>query len=494
MDLQSDGELHFTVDNEESALGRVGNYYLKGLPYEMNDQTLLTLDQDFMARSNNSWSPVISALILFISSVLGSIGAIPLASYDGQIEVETTFEFITCIFRAICGAFIFMNEWYCIFSYCHLCCETTQSELLEYQRPQKVLKGLVVTFFAGIYTLPYVWTYWEHDGKYFAYPAAVLYFLSLNRVYYRQAMKQFPRQNLTRTSRRKETILLQSLAQAVKICDEHPTCADHVAKYLIDHQDLKSNDISILSLFFAVNDRHLFYQTDHERLTNQYEEDFYDRWQAARTNILNIFIGVIYVSLVIMLVNQYEKMFAATLGQGSYLIWMSLSFGIVEGLMFILGTYDLHHAYLAQVLKFAIPPFQDSIGTKFLQLLRALPAIGAGVILAMTQLQMSYISYAKLATLLQLSKDLGYFIIGLGMALPFLLEMGLMIRTISTAWSIAKIHFLTSWLSRVILSYHFPHLVNSSIIRAYAKDAKKLVRMASDEGIEYLTTKFLHRG
>jgi hypothetical protein len=62
--------------------------------------------------SDDSNSCYISLLILMVSIIMGILSCIPLASYQGDIELMTTFDLATCCIKAICGGLIFIGCWY----------------------------------------------------------------------------------------------------------------------------------------------------------------------------------------------------------------------------------------------------------------------------------------------------------------------------------------------------------------------------------------------
>ena len=68
------------------------------------------IDNIFKFNSNKSY--YLSIIITLLSIIIGITSCIPLAGYQGDIELLTPFDLFTCIIKAICGGLIFIGCWF----------------------------------------------------------------------------------------------------------------------------------------------------------------------------------------------------------------------------------------------------------------------------------------------------------------------------------------------------------------------------------------------
>lgn len=419
-------DLIFNIEKDNTLINFNG-YQIKPVAIIANTDNKII---DDLLLSELSYHPIISLLIFIFSLTLGILSALPLINYGKNIKLETLFDEVICIIRTIYGTLIFTGLYYDIISviiqFLFGKKVEQQDSIIKNNFFTNINKTLIITLFATIYSLPYAWNYWILPETLLPYLTVPLYFLILSRIFYQRANIQFGVRADSSEVNRKKNILIASVKRTLTICKENYNASTILTN--INTADVKH------SLLFTVKNDHMFYQHDKEDLTNRYENDIYDKWEISRTNLLNIFLGIIYISLLITLINQYESLMVdiahslniTTNHQIHGILWGSTWVAIVEAALFILATYNIHHNYLRKIiLAFNIKICKQ----KLIKLLLYSPIIAAGIILAMTRLESSYIAFAKLATVLLLTKDLGYFLITMGMALSFLVEMTFMIKT-----------------------------------------------------------------
>jgi len=504
--------IFFTKDTpEESAIINFENYQIAPIKtnnYELEITTKLKfIDKIFLFDEKKPY--YLSILITIISILIGTLASLPLAGYQGDIQLLTLFDLITCIIKAICGGLIFIGCWFDyingiinnIYVYMYTK-EYNQTDKQIYQDLFKshdnldYIKNIVIIFFASLYALPYTWEYWISPNTLIKTISVPFYFLSLLLVFYNRTIEQFEISANTFTIGRRKKVLLDSIDRVIKNSKEDT----HVANKIIEKIN-EDNDNNIkLSTIFAINDKYIFYNQHKEELTQLYEDDNYDRFKSTRKTVLNLSLGVIYVSLLITLIYQYQNLLDDILTiNGTNIIknpdtilWIAIWTSIIEAALFILATYNIHYNYITKLLK-----IENCIilKNKITKLLIYSPMISAGVILAITRLQSSYIAYAILASLLQLNKNMGFFLIGIGMVLSFSVEMNFMIKTC--------IHIINTTLRNILTSKFVPNFLftinyvnrrkNLSLVIIYSKKMKKIINSLNDDGINFLMNKILHR-
>jgi len=465
------------------------------------------IDKVFQFDICNSYSW--SIIITLISITIGTIACIPLAGYQGDIELMTLFDLITCIIKAICGGLIFVCCWNNSINslICTICSYLSKKEYNNNEREiysnffkehgiLHYIKIIIIIFFASIYALPYAWDYWISPNTLIKNLSVPLYFLSLLLVFYNRTIAQFKSSANTFTINRKKNVLLDSVDKVIRKSKEDYEISN---KILIEIDSDISNDIKFSSIF-AVNDNYIFYDKNKEELTSLYEDDSYDRFKSTRKNILNLLLGTIYISLLITLIYQYQNLLVDVLTINNTIIiddpntilWMAIWISIIESGLFILATYSIHYNYITKLLKIGNC---QTIKSKITQFVVYSPMIAAGVLLAITRLQSSYIAYATLATLLELRKDIGYFLIVIGMALSFSIEMNFMVKTC--------IHILNATIRNILTSRFIPNCFlkinyinnkrNLSFVIMHGKKMKVIINSLNDEGIYFLMKTILQR-
>ena len=498
------------VENEtEESIIEYENYQVKPILAIQNvkifniDETenLKLIDKIFLKKFQHH--PFVSILIFTISIILGIFSCLPLAAYNSNIELRTLFDLITCIIKAICGGLIFTACWFnlidkfliSIYEYYD---EKYISNIFEDKRCHNIIKKCIIIFFSSIYALPYTWDYWISPNISIKYISVPLYFLSLLQVFYQRTNEQFQSSANSSTINRKREILLNSIKRMIKMCKYDSDSSNKILDELNNNPIQHVNDLNVkvkFSLMFAVSKNIIFYKDNKEELTSQYEDDNYDKWKSTRTTLLNLFLGITYVALLITLINQYENLLVDIFisensthieNKINAILWISIWTSIIEAGLFILATYNIHHNYLRKLLLIA-----DSYMCRkqITMIFIYSPMITAGIILAITRLQSSYIAFAKLATFLELRKDLGFFLITVGMALSFLIEMGFMIKTciyiINNSWRNILI-------SRFMPDYIINHK-NLALIISHGKKMTTIIRMLNDDGIRLVMAKVLQR-
>ena len=503
--------IFFTKDKiEDCAIVNFGNYQITPVRLDGYELEIIAklkfIDKIFKFDNDKSW--FLSILITTISAIIGIIACIPLASYQGDIELMTLFDFITCIIKAICGGLIFVGCWYnSINNFVYYICfhmktktyDDVEKEIYkDFFKESRILdyiKNLAIVFFASIYALPYAWDYWISPNTLIRYFSVPLYFLSLLLVFYNRTIEQYKETANTFTIGRKKNILLDSVNRVIKKCKEDPEIASKIMEKL--NGDSSSN--IKFSTIFTVNDNYIFYDKNKEELTELYEEDSYDRFKSSRKTILNLLLGITYISLLITLIYQYENLLDDILSVNNTIIedpntilWIAIWISIIESGLFILATYNIHYNYITKLLKLGNCQI---IKQKIYKLIIYSPMISAGVILAITRLQSSYIAYAILATMLELRKDMGFFLIGVGMALSFSIEMNFMIKTSIQIINTTVRNILTSrYIPRYFfISDYLNNKKNLARVTMYGKKMKVMINSLNDEGISFLMKTILHR-
>jgi hypothetical protein len=290
--------------------------------------------------------------------------------------------------------------------------------------------------------------------------------------------------------------LLDSIDKVIKHSKEDPEIASRIIEKITENT---TDDIK-MSTIFAINGNYIFYDEHKEELTELYEEDNYDRFKSTRKTILNLSLGVIYVSLLITLIYQYQNLLedvlltnnTSIIDDPDKILWIAIWIAIVESGLFILATYNIHYNYITKLLNIGNCSI---IKNKIFKLMIYSPMISAGVILAITRLQSSYIAYAILASLLELNKNMGYFLIITGMALSFSVEMNFMIKTC--------IHIMNTIFKNILTSKFVPKCLfkinyinnkkNLALVIIYSKRMKNIINSLNDDGINFLMKTILHR-
>lgn len=489
----TDAEIFFRPDEDTSIMNFKG-YQVKPLNYDISDEDLKLIDNIFLIKNeHNIW---VLMLIIILSIGLGFLSCLPLSSYNGNIELQTLFDIITRIIRAGCGFFIFTGCWYnfldtlCITIYNNDKFET--SDIFEDRFYYNIAKKFIILFFSALYSIPYIYTYMSK--AYIPYVSIPAYGISLIQVFYQRTNEQFSSSSNSSSINRKRNILLSNVKLTIKRCKlKHESASKIVGALNNNHDDFK------FSLMFAVDQSHIFYKEDKEELTSKYEDDNYDRWKSTRTTLLNLFLGVVYVALLITLINQYENLMVDIFidynttsihEKINVILWISLGISIIEGILFILATYSIYHNYLRKI--FTLNNY-IACRKQVIMIFIYSPMIAAGVILAMTRLQSSYIAFAKLATFLQLHHDMGFFLIGVGMSLSFLVEMCFMVRTSIHIINNLLRHILNSRLLSTCSYDVIKHQRNLALISSYGKRISTIIRDLSDDGINLMMRTVLQR-
>lgn len=463
------------------------------------------IDEIFLSRI--IYNPAVSLLTFLLASGLGILSALPLISYEKNVQIETIFDEITCIIRGIYGMLIFTGCWFDLidnfYQYMFKNLPEHRNNVLKTDPYVYTVKTTAILLFAGIYSLPYAWNYWILPNTIIRYITVPLYFLILLKIFYQRTVIQFKTTSNSSEVDRKKNILIASVKRTIKICKENPEYANIVLDEL--------NDTTILpnfldhkvkySLLFAVKNDHTFYRYDKEDLTNQYENDIYDKWKTIRINLLNLFLGVIYIALFITLTNQYENLIVGIFHSfnitninydiGS-ILWGATWIAMIEAILFILATYSIHHSYVKKIM--SLNNFKVC-KEKFRSLIIYSPMILAGVILAMTRLESSYIAFAKLATLLQLKRDIGFFLIVVGMGLSFLVEMSFMIKTSIYIFNKSMREIMTnSWIPDCVSSFtYFKHKRNVAYLIMHSKRMIAIIDNLTDDCVLQLMRNILQR-
>jgi hypothetical protein len=512
--LDNSGEednIFFTKDKiNQCAIVNFDNYQITPIKIDNLDiETIIKLkfvDKIFKFDCNKSY--FISIIITLISLIIGITSCLPLAGYQGDIELLTLFDFVTCIIKAICGGLIFIGCWYnSINKFVHNI--YIQINKKEYDDSEKQIYGdffkesgilhyikkISIIFFASLYALPYAWDYWISPNTLIKNISVPLYFLSLLLVFYNRTIEQFKSSDNTFTIGRKKNILLDSINRVIKKSKEDPEITNKIIEILTN--DI--NDIKF-SVIFSVNDNYIFYDKNKEELTELYEEDNYDRFKSIRKTLLNFLLGIIYISLLITLIYQYQNLLVDILITNSTtiiddpntILWIAIWISIIESGLFILATYSIHYNYITELLKLGNCSI---IKNKIYKLIIYSPMISAGIILAITRLQSSYIAYAVLVTLLELRKDMGFFLIVVGMALSFSIEMNFMIKTCVNIINMTLRNILTSqFIPECLLRINYiNNKRNLALVVIYGKKMKKIINSLNDEGINFLMKTILHR-
>jgi hypothetical protein len=497
----------FFIKDDQYAIVNFDNYQIMPVKIDnLDSETIIKLkfiDKIFKFDYNKSY--LLPIIITLISLIIGIISCLPLAGYQGDIELLTLFDLITCIIKAICGGLIFIGCWYNsinklvhnIYFYME---EYDYSEKQIYDDFFKKLgilyyiKNILIIFFASLYALPYAWDYWISPNTLIKNISVPLYFLSLLLVFYNRTIEQFKSSANTFTVGRKKNVLLDSIDRVIKKSKEDSEITNKIIEKLTNSNDIK------FSVIFSVNANYIFHDKNKEELTELYEEDNYDRFKSARKTILNFLLGIIYISLLITLIYQYENLLVDILITNSTIIiedpntilWIAIWISIIEAGLFILATYSIHYNYITELLKLGNCSI---IKNKIYKLIIYSPMISAGIMLAITRLQSSYIAYATLATLLELRKDMGFFLIVVGMALSFSIEMNFMIKTC--------VNILNAILRNILTSQFIPECFlrinyinnkrNLALVVLYGKKMKKIINSLNDEGINFLMKTILHR-
>jgi len=510
-DNSEEENIFFTKDRtDQSAIINFDNYQIAPIKTDNYDsETIIKLkfiDKFFKFDSNKSY--YLSIIITIISIIIGTTACLPLAGYQGDIELLTLFDLITCIIKAICGGLIFIGCWFNSINgvICNIYIymskkeyDNTEKQIYEdfFKEPGILhyIKNIMIIFFASLYALPYTWDYWISPNTLIKNFSIPLYFLSLLLVFYNRTIEQFKLSANTFTVGRKKNVLLDSVNRVIKNSKEDSETANKIIEKMND----MINDIK-LSTIFAINGNYIFYDENKEELTELYEEDSYDRFKSTRKTLLNLLLGIIYISLLITLIYQYQNLLVDILITNSTtiindpntILWMAIWIGIIEAGLFILATYNIHYNYITKLLKLGNCSI---IKNKIIKLIIYSPMISAGVVLAITRLQSSYIAYATLATLLELRKDMGFFLIGIGMALSFSIEMNFMIKTC--------IHVINTTLRNMLTSGFIPQFFfkldyinnkkNLALVIIYGKKMKRIINSLNDDGINFLMKTILHR-
>ena len=457
---------------------------------------------------------ITSIIIAMTSIIIGTIACIPLAGYQGDIELLTLFDLVTCIIKAICGGLIFVGCWYdFINEFIYNIYFYINKKDYNYEEKQvhkdflkesgilHYIKNTVIIFFSALYALPYTWDYWISPNTLIRNFSVPLYFLSLVLVFYNRTIEQYKSSANTFTVGRKKNVLLDSVNRVLKKSKESFEITNKIIEKLI--VDNISNDISNdikFSIMFSVNENYIFYKDNKQELTELYEEDNYDKFKSMRKTLLNLLLGITYISLLITLIYQYQNLLSDILMTNSTIItndpntilWVAVCVSIIEAALFILATYNIHYNYITKILKLGNCLI---IKNKMIKFIIYSPMISAGIILAITRLQSSYIAYAILASLLELRRDMGFFLIIIGMALSFSIEMNFMIKTC--------IHVINTTLRNILTSKFIPQCIfklnyinnkrNLSLVIIHGKKMKKIINSLNDEGINFLMKTILHR-
>lgn len=453
---------------------------------------------------------ITSIIITIASIIIGTIACIPLAGYQGDIELLTLFDLVTCIIKAICGGLIFIGCWYnFINELIYNICLYINKKGYGYEEQQvykdffkesgilHYIKNSMIIFFASLYALPYTWDYWISPNTLIRNFSVPLYFLSLILVFYNRTIEQCKSSANTFTVGRKKNVLLDSVNRVLKKSKESFDIANKIIDELMI--DNISNDIKF-SIMFSVNENYIFYKENKQELTELYEEDNYDRFKSMRKTLLNLLLGITYISLLITLIYQYQNLLSDIFSTNSTIIiddpntilWVAIWVSIIEAALFILATYSIHYNYITKILKIGNCLI---IKNKIIKFIIYSPMISAGIILAITRLQSSYIAYAILATLLELRRDMGFFLIIIGMALSFSIEMNFMIKTCihvinTTLRNILTSKFVPEWFFR--LNY-INNKRNLALVIIHGKKMKKIINSLNDEGINFLMRTILLR-
>ena len=475
------------------------------------------IDNIFTTKHNDNI--YISIIIIIFSIIIGSLSCLPLSGYQGDIELMSLFDFITCVIRAIFGGLLFIGCWYNsidnIINKIHnykqenLYTITDKSIYDKFFKKNKVfffLIGIIVIFFSSIYALPYTWDYWVSPNTPIKYVSVPLYFASLLQVFYHRTIEQFKLSANTFTGHRKKQILLDSVDRLIINCKIDPQVSNTILEALEDVKIKKHvNDIFFdikFSYLFTIHENYIFFDEDKEELTELYEDDNYDKFKSARRTGLNVLLGIIYVALLIVLIYQYQNFIldilnydgntTQVINDPDVILWISIWISIIESGLFILATYTIHHNYISKFLDFRN---WVNIKQNIYKFIIYSPMITSGVILAMTRLQASYISYAILATLLDLRKDMTYFLIVVGMILSFSIEMNFMIKTC--------IKIINNLIRNIYTSRFFPDFLlhfdciknrkNLAAVILHCKKIKNIIESLNDDGIKFLTNNIIQR-
>lgn len=497
MDSYTDDEITFRPD-EDNAIINFNNYQVKPIIFNKDIDDLRSIDRLLLA--NYQHNIYVSFFVALISITLGFISCLPLASYNGNIELQTLFDLISRVVKAGSGGLIFIGCWYNFINnliiLIYECQYNYSSDIFLNETYSNVIKKSLIIFFAAIYAIPYSYNYFIVSNVFIPYISIPLYFLSLLIVFYQRTIQQFQSSSNSSTVNRKRNILLKSIKRTLKKCKEDPYSADKIL-LLLNNVDEQAK----FSLLFAVNQNHIFYKDNKEELTSQYEDDNYDKWESVRTTLLNLFLGVVYVALLITLINQYEYLLVDIFinhnstnlsNKINLVLWIASWTSIIEAILFILATYNIYHNYLRKLLSLNN---YNNCKKQIIMVIIYSPMVAAGVILAMTRLQSSYIAFAKLSTFLLLSKDLGFFLITIGMSLSFLVEMCFMIKT--------TIYIINNTLRSILISKFFPSCLlnlncireqrNLALISLYSKRLAKVIRILSDDGVSLMMKIVLQR-
>ena len=505
-----DDDMFFTKEKvDQCTVINFANYQISPIKSDNPEiiDKLKIIDKIFRFNSDKSY--LLSIIIIIISLILGTTACLPLAGYQGDNELLTLFDLVTCIIKAICGGLIFVGCWYNSINgfiyniYIYMSKkdynndeEQIYKDLFKDIGILHYIKNIIIIFFASLYALPYAWDYWVSPNTLIRNFSVPLYFLSLLLVFYNRTIEQFKLSANTFTIGRRKDVLLNNIDQVIKNSKKDT----EISNKIIEKMDDMVDDIK-LSIIFAINANHIFYKKNKEELTELYEEDNYDRFKSTRKTFLNLLLGVIYISLLITLIYQYQDLLVDILLTNSSttiindpntILWMAIWIGIIESGLFILATYNIHYSYITKLLKLGNC---SVIKNKIVNFIIYSPMISAGIILAITRLQSSYIAYATLATSLELRKDMGFFLIVIGMALSFSVEMNFMIKTC--------IHVINTTLRNILTSKFIPQYLfkfnyinnkkNLALVIIYGKKMKKIVNSLNDDGINFLMKTILHR-
>lgn len=513
--LDNSGEeenIFFTKDRvDQCAIINFENYQIT--PIKSNNYEFETINKlkfiDKIFKFNVNKSSYLSITITILSILIGTTACLPLAGYQGDIELLTLFDLITCIIKAVCGGLIFIGCWFDFINgiinniyiyYSKKDYDDSENQIYEnlFNKPTNLnyILNIIIIFFASIYALPYAWEYWISPNTLIKNISVPFYFLSLLLVFYNTTIEQFELSANTFTVGRRKNVLLDSVNRVIKNSKEDSEISNKIMEKINENiiDDIK------LSTIFAVNGNYIFYDEHKEELTELYEEDNYDRFKSTRKTILNLLLGIIYISLLVTLIHQYQNLLEDILisnntniiNDPNTILWIAIWIGIIESGLFILATYNIHYKYITHILKIGNC---TEIKNKLIKFIIYSPMISAGIILAITRLQSSYIAYAMLAILLELRKDMGFFLISMGMGLSFSIEMNFMIKTC--------IHVINTTLRNILTSRFFPECFykikyindkkNLAFVIIYSKKMKKIIHSLNDDGINFLMKTILHR-
>ena len=480
MESEDDGRINFRRfdENSEIVLAYEGNYIIAPILNKLD-----YIDPWFENEIEYPWYLLI--FISLFSAACATISVFPYTVYESFLP-DLQFKTL-CVARSLSFGIIFFNAWIemhiSFYKYFYL---DTFEPLEDLKRKTNIPQIAISVLFVFLYSGLYAWKWFIEDVP-IKYASLLLSFVSLARVFYGLIQNQLKNSSLDSISERRRKILLNCLDKFKKISYFNSAIISTIAEKF---KNLEGQSISLFSIFFAVRDDIQFFTVDKEELLIKYEEDLEDSYEHIRINFTNLYLGVIWLSLTLVMMEDYGyAVFHITkLDEEGYLWLVMMISGILSGL-YIFASYGLVHAFSKNLVNLLTC---RNGGTIVKNLAFKIPFIFSGLLIASLRMNSSYIIFGRIAAKFAMPYSIGFTLIWVGMLQIFLLDLITSVEMVSRA--LENLIILVGSSDRISEYFNCVKNIRRQLKICYCSEKiRRLIFNLDDDGLRQITRDILCR-